>query len=147
MDKDKVRKEEKFYTFNYVYHDDDNFVVNIVDRGYGIKKKKRRKEKMKKERFVYQSMGDLKIGEGTFFHYSGLKIYLMKTVQWVTFESTTGLPLSWGNTKKEAIETTKKQLDSESGKKFLYEITFGVKYLETRSKVRQFKLDNGIDID
>ena len=102
---------------------------------------------MKKERFVYQSMGDLKIGEGTFFHYSGLKIYVMKIVHYVTFESTTGLPLSWGDTKKEAIETTKKQLDAESGKKFLYEIKFGVKYFEKQYKVHQFKIDNNIDID
>ena len=102
---------------------------------------------MKKERFVYWNLENLCIGKGTFFYHSGLKIYLCKLEKWSTIESTTGLPLCWGNTKKEAIEKTKKQLDKERGKKVAYEIKFGARYREKRVEVCQFKLDNNIDID
>ena len=102
---------------------------------------------MKKERFVYRCRGDLKIGEGTFFHYSGLKIYVMKIVNWVTFESTTGIPLCWAKTKKEVVEKTKEQLETKRGKEVEYEIKFGAGYLEKSCKVRQFKIDNDIQVD
>ena len=54
IDKDKEKKEEKFYTFNYVYHDDDNFVVNIVERGIWYQKKKKEKRKNEKRIVRYR---------------------------------------------------------------------------------------------
>lgn len=108
---------------------------------------------MKKEmgrRIVPYFVSDTKyyITSCDMYEFMGLRLYLYKDGRlWIVRELTTGMVVSWGHTKKEAVYDAEMQLDTDAGRQFIFDVKAHIKYKKIQDKTAKFIVDNRLDVD